>query len=51
MRTRFVLTLGACGLATGLSLGADWPSFRGPNGNGVVDSTVPTEWAKDKNVA
>ncbi|HEX3147525.1 MAG TPA: PQQ-binding-like beta-propeller repeat protein [Gemmataceae bacterium] len=31
---------------------ADWPQFRGPNGSAVSeDSKLPTEWAKDKNVA
>src|SRR6188768_3564280 len=30
---------------------ADWPAFRGPNGNGWSDEkNVPTEWSKDKNV-
>lgn len=31
----------------------DWPIFRGPLGNGIVnaDSSVPTEWSRDKNIA
>lgn len=29
----------------------DWPSFRGPQGNGIADEKgVPLEWSKDKNV-
>ncbi len=31
---------------------ADWPSFRGPNGTGVVtDAKPPLSWGTDKNVA
>ncbi len=30
----------------------DWPSWRGPNGNGVADGAgYPTEWSKEKNIA
>lgn len=30
----------------------DWPSFRGPQGTGVVtDAKPPSEWGADKNVA
>ena len=31
----------------------NWPSFRGPGGQGIVDdgSELPTEWGEDKNVA
>jgi len=30
---------------------ADWPSFRGPQGNGVTDETgFPLEWSAEKNV-
>ena len=30
-----------------------WPAFRGPDGNGIADSSVqlPTEWSREKNVA
>ncbi len=29
----------------------DWPSFRGPHGNGISDEeNVPTEWGPDKNI-
>ena len=52
MRTGLFVALGLCGLAAAASRGADWPSFRGPNGNGVIaDASVPGEWAADKNVA
>jgi outer membrane protein assembly factor BamB len=31
---------------------ADWPGFRGPNGDGInTDSPVPTEWSRSKNLA
>ncbi len=31
---------------------ADWPSWRGPNGNGVAEGTgYPTEWSADRNIA
>lgn len=29
----------------------DWPSFRGPQGDGVIDQSLPTEWGTDKNIA
>lgn len=29
----------------------DWPSFRGPNGDGVVAQSLPVEWDSDKNIA
>lgn len=28
----------------------DWVRFRGPNGSGISESTVPTEFGKDKNM-
>lgn len=31
--------------------GADWPAFRGPNGNGFSsEKNVPTEWTTDQNI-
>lgn len=31
---------------------ADWPSFRGPQGNGHTDAqNIPTKWSSDENVA
>ena len=29
----------------------DWPSFRGPKGDGVVAQSLPVEWDSDKNIA
>ena len=34
-----------------LSAAADWPQFRGPNGSSTAPTSVPDEWAKDKNLA
>lgn len=28
----------------------DWPRFRGAGGNGIAESSVPTEWSPDKNI-
>jgi outer membrane protein assembly factor BamB len=28
----------------------DWPRFRGPDGSGVSESSVPTEWGPNKNL-
>jgi len=33
------------------SLAEDWREFRGPGASGVVESSLPTEWSTDKNVA
>ena len=30
---------------------ADWPGFRGPNGNGVCAEALPAEWGETTNVA
>ena len=48
----FVLMLLA--LPVPIALAADaWPEFRGPDGNGIVDSTaeLPTEWSAKDNIA
>lgn len=43
MRGLFLVVLVAGSLQAG-----DWPSWRGPNGNGVADGTgYPTEWSED----
>ncbi|MDG1895777.1 MAG: PQQ-binding-like beta-propeller repeat protein [Fuerstiella sp.] len=35
-----------------ISLGDNWPSWRGPSGNGVcTESDLPIEWGPEKNVA
>lgn len=47
---RFGLILGVllCGIAT-VDAG-DWLRFRGPNGSGVSEESVPTEWGADQNL-
>ena len=31
---------------------ADWPQFRGPNGNGVLEANnLPMEWSGESNLA
>lgn len=43
----------AVAVSTGAAvvLAADWPAFRGPNGDGIAHETnVPTEWGPDKNI-
>lgn len=47
-----MLPLAAGLLACAGALSADdWPSFRGPAGNGIsAEKKAPTEWAKDKNI-
>ncbi len=46
---RVVLVLIVAGL---LSLGADWPQFRGPDSTGVIDDPrVPETWSKTENIA
>jgi outer membrane protein assembly factor BamB len=49
---RFALVSGLLVLAVNSFLyGADWPSFRGPNGNGITEEKmVPTEWNSEKNI-
>src|SRR5437868_12760788 len=38
-------------LFASLGSAADWPGFRGPQGNGVSEETsAPLTWSKDKNV-
>ena len=46
----FFVTIGLFSLCSQANA-ADWPMFRGPQGNGVsTDTGFPTEWAADKNV-
>ena len=35
---------------TAAPLHADWPQFRGPNGSGVSEESVPTTWSKEENM-
>ena len=37
-------------LTAGAALAEDWTRFRGPNGQGIVDARVPTEWSAEKNM-
>ena len=47
---RFVALAVILLLASGAP-GGDWPQFRGPNGSGVsVETGLPVEWSKDKNI-
>lgn len=49
-RNLLALTLvGACFNSN--AIGEDWPRFRGPDGAGVGQSSVPTEWSDKTNVA
>ena len=42
----FVLTM------TGILSGQNWPQFRGPDGNGVLEKLEhPTEWSNDRNIS
>jgi outer membrane protein assembly factor BamB len=46
----FLTTLAAC--SSLVAHAADWPQFRGPDGQGHADVTrLPTEWSSTKNVA
>ena len=40
-------------LALGVAVAAEnWPQWRGPNGQGIsTDTSLPTEWAPDRNIA
>ncbi len=48
------MKLAVCLLAPALILAtsvmADWPQFRGINGQGITDEKVPTEWSESKNL-
>ncbi|WP_020472829.1 PQQ-binding-like beta-propeller repeat protein [Zavarzinella formosa] len=51
--TLFGLAALAVGSVTGAEPGRDpspWPQFRGPGGQGQVDTAIPTEWSESKNV-
>ena len=38
-------------IACSLLAAADWSTFRGPGGNAVFETSLPTEWSETKNVA
>jgi len=46
LRAGFLLALGLLSAA-----GANWPNWRGPNGNGISpEKNLPTQWSETKNV-
>lgn len=48
-RTLIIAAILVC--AGRVSLGADWPRFRGPNGTGIsTDTNIPTEIGEEKNL-
>ena len=50
---RRLILLGAllCVIVTGTLRGGDWPSFRGPNGNGIANEPkAPLRWTADENI-
>lgn len=52
--TRYVTPLACTLLAATFAAAADpspWPQFRGPGGQGHVDSPIPIAWGEGKNVA
>jgi outer membrane protein assembly factor BamB len=50
-RSSFVSILALIAVLTDGAAGADWPFFRGPARDGrSAETSVPLEWAKDKNV-
>lgn len=51
-RTHLTMLLAASFAAVSVTLGADWPQFRGPNGDGHAKSpALPLAWAENRNVA
>ncbi|MDZ4687404.1 MAG: serine/threonine protein kinase, partial [Planctomycetaceae bacterium] len=50
---RIALAVVLLGSLTGSSMAADWPAFRGPQGNGIApqDAAPPLKWDREKNVA
>lgn len=43
---RFCLAITWLGLATFPTYGQEWPRFRGPNGSGLGQANIPTEWTE-----
>jgi len=49
---RFTIGIALIGCNAANVRGGDWPTFRGPLGNGHVDSTsLPVSWSDSKNIA
>ncbi len=51
MRPVFPLVAAAVLWIATVGSAADWPRFRGPDGDGKTTESVPTEWSATKNVA
>lgn len=52
MPRRYPLFAAVCLFAAAAAQAGDWPSFRGPNGNGIAaEKNVPTKWGSKNNVA
>lgn len=48
---RFIAALSAVLLLAATSLAGDWPSFRGPHGDGIAEGTgFPTSWGPEENI-
>jgi outer membrane protein assembly factor BamB len=47
---RSAVAVSVCAIILPVLQGNDWPQFRGPNGSGVSESPLPTEWALEKNI-
>lgn len=52
MINRFLFILALAGLGSGVLVAqADWPQFRGPDGNGISEATgLPLTWSETENV-
>jgi outer membrane protein assembly factor BamB len=51
MRRTMIVSCFAAALSAAPLLAADWPQFRGPDGNGLVSqANLPMAWSADKNV-
>ena len=54
MKTALALSISLVLLATSITAGENWPTWRGPSADGIInapDETYPTEWSSDKNIA
>ena len=52
MKSKIVFAVVTASLAVLTQLHADWPQWRGPGGQGHVESTqLPAEWSEKKNIA
>ena len=52
MKTLLPTTIALLALFTSSTLADNWPSWRGPDNQGIsYEKNVPVEWSKDKNIA